>query len=113
LNFEFLPAFVQGTMEKGIQQLVEMVSPFCHECDQLLSYCQGATISQARAALKDNKDVMQAAEKIFEGKYDHVQDEDEDLHMDAVSITDRPDPRRLAVRFFKSKDFVDFPHKSA
>ncbi|KDQ64475.1 hypothetical protein JAAARDRAFT_28107 [Jaapia argillacea MUCL 33604] len=47
-------------MEGEIQQLVEM----------------GATTAQARAALKQYRDVMQAAERIFEGKFDHVMDED-------------------------------------
>ncbi|ESK95974.1 ubiquitin conjugating enzyme family protein [Moniliophthora roreri MCA 2997] len=47
-------------MEKEVEQLVEM----------------GATTAQARAALRQYKDVMQAAEKIFEGKFDDI-DEDE------------------------------------
>ena len=47
----------------------------------LLSISQGATHAQARAALKQYKDVMQAAERFFEGKFDHIKDEDEDVKM--------------------------------
>ncbi|KAF9481960.1 hypothetical protein BDN70DRAFT_875580 [Pholiota conissans] len=46
-----------------IQQLVEM----------------GATHAQARAALKQYKDVEQAAERFFEGKFDHIKDEDTEM----------------------------------
>ncbi|KAL0579537.1 hypothetical protein V5O48_002466 [Marasmius crinis-equi] len=54
-------------MEKEVQQLVEM----------------GATAAQARAALRQYKDVMQAAEKIFEGRFDDVVEErSEDSPMD-------------------------------
>lgn len=49
-------------MEKNIQQLVEM----------------GATRAQAKAALKRHKDVMEAAEQIFDGRFDDIVDEDED-----------------------------------
>ncbi|EPQ59915.1 hypothetical protein GLOTRDRAFT_32925, partial [Gloeophyllum trabeum ATCC 11539] len=38
----------------------------------------GATPAQARAALRQYKDVMQAAEHIFDGKFDNVMDEDND-----------------------------------
>jgi uncharacterized UBP type Zn finger protein len=56
-------------MERDIQQLVEM----------------GATRAQARAALKKHKDVMQAAERIFDGAFDHVEDDtDEDEEMMAT-----------------------------
>lgn len=48
-------------MEREISQLVEM----------------GATRAQAKAALAIHKDVMQAAEKIFEGKFDNVVDDDD------------------------------------
>ncbi|KAJ3999011.1 hypothetical protein F5050DRAFT_1893090 [Lentinula boryana] len=47
-------------MDREIQQLVEM----------------GATATQARAALKKYKDVMQAAEKFFEGEFEHVVEDD-------------------------------------
>ncbi|KAG7096985.1 hypothetical protein E1B28_004380 [Marasmius oreades] len=46
-------------MDKEVQQLVEM----------------GATVAQARAALRQYRDVMQAAERIFEGKFDDVLEE--------------------------------------
>ncbi|EMD40382.1 hypothetical protein CERSUDRAFT_110990 [Gelatoporia subvermispora B] len=49
-------------MEKEVEQLVEM----------------GATPAQARAALKQYRDVMQAAEQIFDGKFDHVLDDEVD-----------------------------------
>lgn len=52
-------------MESEIKQLVEM----------------GATRAQARAALKQHHDVMEAAESIFEGKFDNVKDDDEDIEM--------------------------------
>jgi len=39
---------------------------------------EGATLAQARAALRRCKsDVMQAAEMFFEGKFDHVKDGDD------------------------------------
>jgi hypothetical protein len=44
---------------------------------------QGATDSQARAALQQYKDVMQAAEQFFEGKFDHIRDDD--VEMSAVA----------------------------
>ncbi|KAF5321022.1 hypothetical protein D9619_001097 [Psilocybe cf. subviscida] len=47
--------------EADIQQLVEM----------------GTSIAKARAAMTQYKDVMQAAERIFEGKFDHIQDDDD------------------------------------
>ena len=46
-----------------------------------LSSRQGATHAQARAALRQYKDVMQAAERFFEGKFDHIKDDDEDVEM--------------------------------
>ncbi|KAF8897511.1 hypothetical protein BD779DRAFT_1491261 [Infundibulicybe gibba] len=60
-------------MENSIQQLVDM----------------GATLAQARAALRQYNDVMQAAERFFEGKFDHVKDEDGD-----VLMTPTPDLKR-------------------
>ncbi|KAG6814198.1 hypothetical protein H0H92_000875 [Tricholoma furcatifolium] len=59
-------------MQAEVQQLVEM----------------GATPAQARAALRKYKDVMQAAERIFEGAFDNVQD-DEDVPMATSSETKR------------------------
>jgi hypothetical protein len=45
---------------------------------------QGATLAQAKAALKQYRDVMEAAEAIFEGKFDNVKDEDGDVDMAAT-----------------------------
>lgn len=42
---------------------------------------KGATAAQARAALRQYKDVMQAAERYFEGKFDHIKEGDEDFVM--------------------------------
>ncbi|KAF9780320.1 ubiquitin conjugating enzyme family protein [Thelephora terrestris] len=53
-------------MDSDVAQLVEM----------------GATVAQARAALKRYPDVMEAASQIFEGKFAHIVDEDEDASMD-------------------------------
>ncbi|KAH9833805.1 ubiquitin conjugating enzyme family protein [Rhodofomes roseus] len=63
-------------MDKQIQQLVEM----------------GATVAQARAALQKHKDVMQAAERIFDGSFDHLLDADGDVTMES-SETPRPTPK--------------------
>ncbi|KAI1795079.1 ubiquitin conjugating enzyme family protein [Ganoderma leucocontextum] len=52
-------------MEREVQQLVEM----------------GATVAQARAALRQHKDVMEAAERIFDGSFDHIVDDDGDVEM--------------------------------
>ncbi|CAE6535399.1 unnamed protein product [Rhizoctonia solani] len=40
----------------------------------------GATPAQARAALRKFSDVETAAEQIFDGRFDHVKDEDEDMN---------------------------------
>ncbi|KAL1660626.1 hypothetical protein GGF50DRAFT_106202 [Schizophyllum commune] len=55
--------------DREVQQLVEM----------------GATTAQARAALRRYKDVMEAAEKFFEGEFADVKDEDGDSPMAATS----------------------------
>ena len=70
-------------MDTEIQQLVEMVGNSSWYANLLftLPISQGATHAQARAALKQYKDVMQAAERFFEGKFDHIRDEDEDVKM--------------------------------
>ncbi|KAG6873312.1 hypothetical protein C0995_000465 [Termitomyces sp. Mi166 len=61
-------------MQTEAQQLVEM----------------GATLAQARAALRQYKDVMQAAEKIFEGAFDNV--DDQDIAMASTSDSKRTRP---------------------
>ena len=45
---------------------------------------KGASRAQARAALKQYKDVDQAAECIFDGKFDHIEDEEGDIEMDCA-----------------------------
>jgi hypothetical protein len=77
-------------MEEGAQQLVEMVTckaSFAPRLayDSLLT--QGATVAQARAALKQHKDVMLAAERFLEGKFDHIQDEDGDVQMEEAKAS--------------------------
>ncbi|KAI0340853.1 ubiquitin conjugating enzyme family protein [Trametopsis cervina] len=64
-------------MDREVQQLVEM----------------GATPAQARAALKQYKNVEQAAERFFEGAFDHVVDEPEDVDMNAAARN----PRRTQI----------------
>lgn len=51
----------------------------------MLKSVQGATPAQARAALKKYNDVMQAAERIFDGAFDHITDGFEDVEMKSVS----------------------------
>ncbi|KAF9534355.1 hypothetical protein CPB83DRAFT_889347 [Crepidotus variabilis] len=43
----------------------------------------GASRAQARAALNQYKDVDQAAERFFDGKFDHIKDQDEDVQMES------------------------------
>ena len=63
-------------MESGIQQLVDMV---LHQSSlvtpPLTVLYQGATPAQARAALRRYSDVMEAAERIFDGAFDHITDD--------------------------------------
>ncbi|THH29394.1 hypothetical protein EUX98_g4806 [Antrodiella citrinella] len=66
-------------MEREIQQLVEM----------------GATRGQARAALKQHRDVMEAAERIFDGSFDHVVDGDDDIEMSSASTREKPRVSRM------------------
>lgn len=60
---------------------------------------EGATPAQARAALRQCKDVMEAAELFFEGKFDDVKDGD-DVQMASSSDTKRRD--RPTVRLARS-----------
>ncbi|KAJ7068237.1 ubiquitin conjugating enzyme family protein [Mycena amicta] len=60
-------------MQEEIRQLTEM----------------GATVAQAKAALAKYKDVMQAAERIFDGQFDDVEDDDGDVPMLSVSAPTR------------------------
>lgn len=52
-------------------------------------------MAQAKAALAQYKDVMQAAERFFEGAFDHVKDEDGDVPMASVS---KPAVAKPAIR---------------
>ncbi|KAK7470678.1 hypothetical protein VKT23_002100 [Stygiomarasmius scandens] len=63
-------------MDKDVAQLVEM----------------GATKAQARAALRQYKDLMEAAERIFEGKFDDIAD-DEEIHTEST----KPPPHRMST----------------
>jgi len=66
-------------MEEEIQQLVEM----------------GATLAQAKTALQQYKDVMLAAERFLEGKFDHVQDDDGDIQLEEARAPSKKKARPL------------------
>ncbi|KAH8092454.1 ubiquitin conjugating enzyme family protein [Cristinia sonorae] len=68
-------------MEREIQQLIEM----------------GATRAQAKAALKQHRDVMEAAERIFDGEYADVVDEDEDIEMSSAKEREKPKVARMVT----------------
>ncbi|KAK7061704.1 Baculoviral IAP repeat-containing protein 6 [Favolaschia claudopus] len=74
-------------MDAKIKQLTEM----------------GATVAQARAALAQYKDVQQAAERFFEGAFDHVTDDDGDVPMASAS---KPKP---PARMLTPEDDDDEP----
>lgn len=58
-------------MEEEVQQLVEM----------------GASVAQAKAALRQHKDVMLAAERFLEGKFEHIQDDGGDVEMEEAKVS--------------------------
>ncbi|KAF6762638.1 ubiquitin conjugating enzyme family protein [Ephemerocybe angulata] len=66
--------------ESEVQQLVEM----------------GASRAQARAALKQYKDVMEAAERFFDGAFDNVKDDDGDVAMSPPSPKKKTIPVKSA-----------------
>ncbi|KAI6113724.1 hypothetical protein EV401DRAFT_2058688 [Pisolithus croceorrhizus] len=66
-------------MDKQIQQLVEM----------------GATVPQARAALHKYKDVMQAAERIFDGEFAHIHDQGGSVPEDYVDYESDFEPQPM------------------
>lgn len=66
------------------------------EADAHTTIGQGATAAQARAALKRYKDVMQAAERIFDGAFDDIVD-DGDVNM-AEAGSSKAASSGLAVR---------------
>ncbi|KAI0035657.1 hypothetical protein K488DRAFT_82845 [Vararia minispora EC-137] len=76
-------------MDDEAKQLVEM----------------GATLAQARAALKKYKDVMQAAERIFDGSFDDVVDE----AGSDVRMTDVVGSEFSAGRLATPEDDEDWP----
>ncbi|KAF8529120.1 ubiquitin conjugating enzyme family protein [Hysterangium stoloniferum] len=67
-------------MEKEVQQLLEM----------------GATVTQARAALRQYRDVMEAAEKIFEGQFDDIID-DETPAVNGTAAPEIPKATRMVT----------------
>lgn len=82
-------------MDEGVQQLVEMVT-YRASLVPRLAYgllTQGASVAQAKAALKQHKDVMLAAERFLEGKFDHIQDEDGDVQMEEAKASSKKKPR--------------------
>ncbi|KAJ7283680.1 ubiquitin conjugating enzyme family protein [Mycena rebaudengoi] len=64
-------------LEQQVKQLTEM----------------GATVAQARAALRKHKDVVEAAGAFFDGKFDHITDEDGDVPM--ALATKKPTARMV------------------
>lgn len=64
-------------MEPEIRQLVDMVllPPVITVVLSHTHRLQGATVAQARAALRRYNDVMEAAERIFGGAFDDIRDE--------------------------------------
>lgn len=63
-----------------------------------MSTTQGATVAQARAALRQYKDVMEAAEKIFEGHFDHIV-EDESVPQEDISRATKGTSRMIVCAF--------------
>ncbi|KAJ7781258.1 hypothetical protein B0H16DRAFT_1497657 [Mycena metata] len=61
----------------------------------------GATVAQARAALAQYKDVQQAAERFFEGAFDHVKDGDGDVPMASASA---PPVQKRTIRMATPED---------
>ncbi|KAI0832813.1 ubiquitin conjugating enzyme family protein [Trametes gibbosa] len=96
-------------MEREVQQLVEM----------------GATVAQARAALKQHRDVMEAAERIFDGSFDHIVDEDGDVPMSSSEVIQQK-PRMMtpndedddddgsdgALEEGDDEDYIDYDYDS-
>ncbi|KAI0065922.1 hypothetical protein BV25DRAFT_1797993 [Artomyces pyxidatus] len=82
-------------MDSEVAQLMEM----------------GATAAQARAALKRYKDVMQAAERIFEGAFDDLVEDDGDVSMASVGPSEERD--RGSVARLMTPDDDDDTHEDA
>ena len=95
-------------MERQVQQLVEMVT-HTYRIPRVphVNVIQGATVAQARAALKEHRDVMEAAERIFDGSFDHIVDEDGDVPMSSsATIQQKP---RMMVRCVRRIDALRCP----
>ncbi|KAI0307244.1 hypothetical protein B0F90DRAFT_1807893 [Multifurca ochricompacta] len=80
-------------MENEIQQLVDM----------------GATVNQARAALRRYNDVMEAAERIFDGAFDDIPDESSDTPIASAG----QQPRGLWYTFFHTPEEEDNTYEEA
>ncbi|KAI0268350.1 hypothetical protein BC834DRAFT_869029 [Gloeopeniophorella convolvens] len=78
-------------MEAEVQQLVDM----------------GATVAQARAALRRYKDVMQAAERIFDGAFDDIPDEDGDSPMLSAGPSSEREQKSVRARLVTPEDDDD------
>lgn len=48
----------------------------------IVNFKKGASRARASAALKQYRDVDQAAECIFDGKFDHIEDNEGDIEME-------------------------------
>ncbi|KAJ7095356.1 hypothetical protein B0H15DRAFT_829186 [Mycena belliarum] len=79
-----------STMDAQIRQLTDM----------------GATVAQARVALTQYKDVMQAAERFLEGAFNHVKDEDGDVPMASAPV---PPPEKRTFRMVTPEDDEETP----
>lgn len=94
-------SLITTAMDREVQQLLEMVqkqiSSQYPKIAELTCPRQGATAAQARAALRQYKDVMQAAEKIFEGKFDDVVDSDLTSEVDIRDALDGNKASRMVV----------------
>ena len=93
-------------MGSEIRQLVDMVLHVTNLLNHptpnvLYSLSQGATLAQARAALRRYSDVMEAAERIFAGAFDDIADEPAATSMPSADpIKERRVTMRLVVCVF-------------
>ncbi|CAA7259737.1 unnamed protein product [Cyclocybe aegerita] len=84
-HFPRVGGFTNSLQTKWLLSRVEMSDA---EVQQLVE--MGATPAQARAALKQYKDVMQAAERFFEGKFDHIKGDDTEMETSSRKSIRRP-----------------------
>jgi hypothetical protein len=85
-------------MENAIQQLVDMVLYRSSLVIPPLTVYQGATPAQARAALKRHSDVMEAAERIFDGAFDHLTDNAATTSVSSAGPIREPERCRAPMR---------------